>query len=175
VNSPEADDQQGHNGVMDDLAIDLPGALDALGVAGVAFELHQHPPARNFDELHLTGLDVTTSAKTLAFSLPDGRVALAAIPGLARLKYSKLAAALSLSRSALRPATPEVLAELGMTPGGVAPFTTNTKAVLVVEATLTALPQLYCGSGSPELSVELSPAALLQAMPEAILFDLCAE
>jgi len=154
---------------------ELPGALAALRAAEVEFKLHHHPPARNFDELHLTGLDVSTSAKTLAFTLADGRSVLAAIPGLAKLRYPKLAAALGVSRSALRPAAPETLAALGMAPGGVAPFTTDSQVVLVLERTLTEHPVLYCGGGSPELSVELSPTALLQAMPAAILADLCAE
>jgi Cys-tRNA(Pro)/Cys-tRNA(Cys) deacylase len=151
-----------------------PGALSALRTAGVEFRLHQHLPARNSDELHLTGLDVRTSAKTLAFTLPDGRVVLAAIPGLARLRYPKLALALAVPRAALRPADPDVLAGLGMAPGGVAPFTSSPVAVLVLEESLITLPMLYCGGGSPELTVELSPTALLQAMPNAILADLCA-
>lgn len=162
-----------HNEAVTDVASDSPDALVALRAAGVAFTLHQHPPARSFDELPLTGLDVATSAKTLAFSLPDGRVVLAAIPGLARLRYPKLAAALGVSRSALRPASPQILQRLGMTPGGVAPFSSNAEVILVVESGLTALEKLYCGGGSPELTVELSPAALLAAMPAAILADLC--
>jgi len=162
------------NVAMNEATQPLPGALSALRTAGIEFRLHRHPPARNSDELHLTGLDVRTSAKTLAFSLPDGRVILAAIPGLARLRYPKLALALAVPRSALRPASADVLAELGMAPGGVAPFTSNPVAVLVLEESLTALPSLYCGGGSPELTVELSPTALLQAMPNFVLADLCA-
>jgi prolyl-tRNA editing enzyme YbaK/EbsC (Cys-tRNA(Pro) deacylase) len=148
--------------------------IGALRAAGVEFTLHRHAPARNFYELHLTGLDVATSAKTLAFTLVDGRTVLAAIPGLAKLRYPHLASALGVSRSALRPATAETLAALGMAPGGVAPFTTDPDVVLVLERTLIDLAVLYCGGGSPELSVELSPAALLQVMPSAILADLCA-
>ncbi|MCE1173739.1 MAG: YbaK/EbsC family protein [Propionibacteriales bacterium] len=150
------------------------GALDALTAAGVSYRLHEHPPARNFEELHLTGLDINTSAKTLAFTLLDGRVVLAAIPGASRLRYPKLAAALGVSRSALKPADATVLAGLGMLPGGVAPFTTA-EVTLVVERSLLELPVVYCGGGRPELSVELSPTAWLQAMPEAIIADLCEE
>ncbi|PKQ32621.1 MAG: hypothetical protein CVT62_00760 [Actinobacteria bacterium HGW-Actinobacteria-2] len=150
------------------------GAVAALTAAGVDFRLHQHPPARNFDELHLTGLNIETSAKTLAFTLADGRVVLAAIPGTARLRYPKLAAALGVSRSALRPADEDALAGLGMLPGGVAPFTTA-EVTLLIERSLLDLPVLYCGGGSPELSVELSPTALLEVMPGAVVADLCAD
>jgi Cys-tRNA(Pro)/Cys-tRNA(Cys) deacylase len=149
-------------------------AVAALTAAGVDFRLHQHPPARNFDELHLTGLDIETSAKTLAFTLPDGRMVLAAIPGTARLRYPKLAAALGVPRSALRPADEDALAGIGMLPGGVAPFTTA-EVTLLVERSLLELSVLYCGGGSPELSVELSPTALLAAMPGALVCDLCAD
>lgn len=154
---------------------DGPDALDALRRAGVEFQVHHHPPARRADELHLTGLDIAMSAKTLAFRLRDGRIALAAIPGLGRLRYPKLAAALGVARSALTPAIADDLAELGMAPGGVAPFTVAPHAVLVIERSVLALPVLYCGGGSSEISIELSPADLLRAMPTAILADLCAD
>lgn len=150
-------------------------ALDALRRAGIDFRVHRHPPARRADELHLTGLDVSTSAKTLAFRLRDGRIALAAIPGLGRLRYPKLAAALGVSRSALTPALDEDLAELGMAPGGVAPFTIAPHAVLVIDRSVLSLPVVYCGGGSAEISVELSPDDLLHAMPAAIVADLCAD
>jgi Cys-tRNA(Pro)/Cys-tRNA(Cys) deacylase len=160
---------------MNDDPSSLPGAIDALRAAGVEFRLHQHPPARNQAELHLTGLDVETSAKTLAFSLPDGRLVLAAIPGTARLRYPKLAAAIGVPRSALHPADAEALAGLGMAPGGVAPFTATPGVVAVLDSSLIELPKLYCGGGSAELTVELSPAALRAAMPTALIADLCAE
>jgi Cys-tRNA(Pro)/Cys-tRNA(Cys) deacylase len=152
----------------------LNGAIAALDAAGVNYTLHQHPPARSFDELHLTGLDIATSAKTLAFTLSDGRTVLAAIPGLGRLRYPKLAAALGVARSALRPADEAALARLGLQPGGVAPFTTA-PVELVLDQSLLDLPILYCGGGMPELSVALSPADLLTTMPQAIVTDLCVD
>ena len=151
----------------------LPTAIAALSDAGVSFVVHRHPAARNAEELHLTGLDVNTSAKTLAFTAGDERIILAAIPGLARLRYPKLAAALGVPRSALRPAGPEVLAHLGMEPGGVAPFSPADNVTLVLERSLLELDRCYCGGGSPTVSVQVNPADLLTCMPGTIVADLC--
>ncbi|MGC3993454.1 MAG: YbaK/EbsC family protein [Propionicimonas sp.] len=150
-------------------------AAAALARAGVPFRLHEHPPARTEAELHLTGLDVATSAKTLAFALPDGRFALAAIPGRARLRYGNLARALGVPRSALRPMGPEELRELGMEPGGVSPACDDSRVVRVVDSSLLAHPVVYCGSGSPSVSVEVAPADLVTLAPTALVTDLCSD
>jgi Cys-tRNA(Pro)/Cys-tRNA(Cys) deacylase len=154
--------------------VDQPTApIRTLQALGLPFRVHEHPPARTFDELHLTGLDVETSAKTLAFVLADGSLALAAIPGPARLRYAQLAAALGVSRSSLRAAGPDDLAPLDMTPGGVSPVTDIPGVRLVLDASLIDLPVLYCGGGRPELTIEITPRTLLDAMPSAILANLC--
>lgn len=150
-----------------------PAPIRTLQSLGLPFRVHQHPPARNFDELHLTGLDVDSSAKTLAFVLGDGTVALAAIPGRGRLRYGRLAGALGVSRAALRPAGPDDLLRLDMAPGGVSPISGASDVRLVLDTSLTGLDVLYCGGGRPELSIEITPDALLRAMPAAILADLC--
>ncbi len=158
-----------HNGAVDQ----PPAPIRTLRALGLPFRVHEHPAARSFDELHLTGLDVDTSAKTLAFVLGDGSVALAAIPGRARLRYGQLAAALGVPRSSLRPAGADDLARLDMAPGGVSPVSDARGVRLVLDASLTGLDVLYCGGGRPELSIELTPQALLEAMPAAILANLC--
>ena len=153
----------------------VPVAAAVLARAGVAFRLHEHPPARTEAELHLTGLDVDTSAKTLAFRLPDGRIVLAAIPGPARLGYGQLARALGVPRSALRAAGSDDLLALGMQPGGVSPVCDDPGVVRVLDHTLLEHQVLYCGSGSPEATVEIAPADLAALAPTAILADLCAD
>lgn len=150
-------------------------AAAVLARAGIPFRLHEHPPARVEAELHLTGLDVETSAKTLAFSLPDGRIVLAAIPGPARLRYGNLAQTLGVPRSALRRAEPEELLALGMEPGGVCPVTDRPGVIRVLDRSLLDHAVLYCGSGSPEVSVEIAPVDLAGLAPAAILADLCSD
>lgn len=63
-----------HNGLVNRV-------LQTLDAAGEAYRVHTHPPIRGEADLHLTGLDWTTSVKTLAFALPDGTVALVGVPG----------------------------------------------------------------------------------------------
>jgi Cys-tRNA(Pro)/Cys-tRNA(Cys) deacylase len=148
-------------------------AAAALGRAGVAYRLHHHPPVRTEADLHLTGLDVEASAKTLAFCLPDDRVVLAAIPGPARLRYGNLARLLGVPRSALRAAAPERLAALGMEPGGVGPVCDDPSVQLVLDSRLVGT--IYCGSGLPEISVELAAADLVRVSPAALVGDLCGD
>lgn len=116
---------------------------------------------------------MSTSAKTLAFSLPDGSLVLAAIPGSARLRYPNLAKALGVSRSALRPAEPESLATVGMSPGGVSPVCADPAVRLVVHHALLEMDVLYCGSGVPEASIELTPATLRRLRPDLLVSNLC--
>lgn len=151
----------------------VPAAALVLDQARVPYRLHHHPPVRTEADLHLTGLDVGTSAKTLAFTLPDGRLILATIPGPARLRYGNLARALAVTRSALRPAGPDQLAALGMEPGGVGPVSTDPHVQLVLDSSLVDHPVLYCGSGLPEVSVELSAADLVTLSPGTLVVDLC--
>lgn len=150
-------------------------AATVLARAGVPHRLHQHPAARTGADLHLTGLDVATSAKTLAFQLPDGRAVLAAIPGRGRLRYGDLARSLGVPRSALRPLGLESLARLGMEPGGVTPIFTDPDTLLVIDRALLTHDVLYCGSGSPEVSVEVATADLLALFGGAVLADLSGE
>jgi len=154
----------------------IPAAAAVLSGAGVPFRLHEHPPARTEADLHLTGLDVDTSAKTLAFTLPDGRYVLAAIPGRARLRYGNLARALAVPRSALRPMQADELLELGMEPGGVSPVSADPRVTLVLDRSLLAHDVLYCGSGAPDVSVELSAVDLAALSPAStVLADLCGD
>lgn len=148
-------------------------AVAVLDRAGVPYRLHHHAPVRTEADLHLTGLDVETSAKTLAFCLPDDRVVLAAIPGPARLRYGNLARVLGVPRSALRPAAPDRLAALGMEPGGVGPVCDDPAVQLVLDSRLSGT--LFCGSGLPEVSVELLASDLARVSPTALFGDLCGE
>lgn len=152
---------------------DEPIAATTLGAAGLSYRLHRHPPARTEAELHLTGLDVNTSAKTLAFVLPDDTMVLAAIPGPARVKYAQLAKALGVSRSALRSADPQALIAVGMAAGGVTPVCADPAVRVVIHRTLLDLNVLYCGSGSPDSSIEISPATLQQLRPDLLVAELC--
>ncbi|MFZ0528904.1 MAG: YbaK/EbsC family protein [Propionicimonas sp.] len=154
--------------------VSTPATL-VLDRAQVAYRVHSHPPARNQAELHLTGLDVATSAKTLAFVLPSGQLALAAIPGAARLRYANLARTLGVPRSALKSAGEENLSRLGMQSGGVCPISDDPTVQVVLDVSLLGHRTLYCGSGLPEATIELAAADLVRISPNTLLADLCGE
>lgn len=154
-----------------------PPAAVVLEGAGIPHRVHWHPAARNHAELVHTGLSVATSAKTLAFSLAGtpNRLVLAAIPGLGRLAYGDLARALGVPRSALRPADPDALAAIGMSPGGVCPITAAPGVQVVLDSALVELPVLYCGSGLAEASIELSGADLARAAANVLVAPISAQ
>lgn len=143
-----------------------------LDNAGVSYRVHTHPPIRTEADLHLTGLDWNTSVKTLAFALPDGTVALVGIPGPARIAYGAVARALGVSRSALKPAPAASLAALGMQPGGVSPICSDDAAVLLLDSSVPAMDQIYCGGGDPEWTIEVDAAALSRVATRVLVADI---
>lgn len=136
--------------------------VQALEAAGIDFVLHTHPAARTESELHLTGLDRSTSVKTLAFELPDGALALVGIRGPWRARYGAIAQALGVSRSKLRPASSDLLAAVGMEPGGVSPVCDAASVVVLLDATIPGMGRVYCGGGTPETTLELDADDILR-------------
>lgn len=133
----------------------------ALDAAGIPYVVHVHPPIRTEADLHLTGLSWETSVKTLAFELPDGRLALVAVPGPARVQYGAVARALGVSRSALRQADEERVVALGMEPGGVSPICVDADVVVVVDEAVVGMGIVYCGGGTSTTTVEVAAHAIL--------------
>ncbi len=134
--------------------------------------LHTHPPIRGEADLHLTALDWTTSVKTLAFVLPDDRLVLVGVPGPAKLAYGAVARALGVPRSALRPAPEARLAALGMEPGGVSPICADPAVTVLFDGAVPPMGRLYCGGGTPELTVELDSSDLVHIAPGALVADI---
>ena len=142
------------------------GALDAVGIPYV---VHTHPPIRVEADLHLTGLDFQTSVKTLAFELPDGRLALVAVPGPAKVQYGALARALGVSRSALRPADERRVVALGMEPGGVSPICPDTSVVVVLDVAVVGMGTVYCGGGTSATTIEIDAAAIARVAASPVI------
>jgi Cys-tRNA(Pro)/Cys-tRNA(Cys) deacylase len=133
------------------------GALDA---AGIPYVLHTHPPIRGEADLHLTRLDWETSVKTLAFELPDGRLALVAVPGPAKVQYGAIARALGVPRSALRQADEHRVVALGMEPGGVSPICSDPDVIVVVDESVVGMGKVYCGGGTSTTTIEIDADAI---------------
>ncbi len=142
------------------------GALDA---AGIPYVVHTHPPIRVEADLHLTGLDFQTSVKTLAFELPDGRLALVAVPGPAKVQYGAIARALGVSRSALRQADEHRVAALGMEPGGVSPICPDTRVVVVVDVAIVGMGTVYCGGGTSTTTIEVDADAIARVAASPVV------
>jgi Cys-tRNA(Pro)/Cys-tRNA(Cys) deacylase len=143
--------------------------LATLDAAGEAYRLHTHPPIRGEADLPLTGLDWTSSVKTLAFSLPDGTVALVGVPGPARIRYGAVAAALGVPRSQLRPASAEAVAALGMQPGGVSPVCADPNVTVLLDSSVPQMGIVYCGGGDPETTLELEAGALVRIATRPVI------
>lgn len=128
--------------------------------AGIPHVVHEHPPIRTEADLHLTNLPWETSVKTLAFDLPDGRLALVGVPGPAKVMYGAIAQALGVSRSSLRPANEEHLVAIGMEPGGVSPICAADDVVVLVDDCVPGMGSIYCGGGTSTTTVEVDAAAI---------------
>lgn len=131
-----------------------------------------YPPIRGEADLHLTGLDWTTSVKTLAFALPDGTVALVGVPGPARVQYVAIARALGVSRSQLRSAPAAAVTALGMEPGGVSPVCADADIVVLLDTKVPGMGSVYCGGGDPETTIEVDAAALLRVAVRPLTADI---
>ena len=142
------------------------GALDA---AGISYVVHTHPPIRGEADLHLTRLDWETSVKTLAFELPDGRLALVAVPGPARVQYGAIARALGVSRSSLRQADEQRVIDLGMEPGGVSPICGDPDVVVVVDESVVGIGSVYCCCGTSTTTIEVDASAIVQVAASPIV------
>jgi Cys-tRNA(Pro)/Cys-tRNA(Cys) deacylase len=142
------------------------GALDA---AGIPYVVHTHPPIRGEADLHLTQLDWETSVKTLAFELPDGRLALVAVPGPARVQYGAIARALGVSRSALRQADERRVIALGMEPGGVSPICSDPDVIVVLDESVVGMGKVYCGGGTSTTTIEIDADAIAQVALSPII------
>ena len=142
---------------------------EALDAAGIAYVVHTHPPIRGEADLHLTRLDWETSVKTLAFELPDGRLALVAVPGPARVQYGAIARALGVSRSALRQADEHRVIALGMEPGGVSPICADPDVVVLVDESVVGMGTVYCGGGTSTTTIEIDADAIARVAVSPVI------
>lgn len=138
---------------------------ELLERSGAAFVIHAHPAARTMEDAR-TGLDFDLEriVKTVAFGLRAGGLVLAALRGIRRVDYARLAALAGVNRRDLRPLSPEeVRARLGVEPGGVSLLPPHPEAAAFLDQdALTIRPTLYCGAGRPDRTLELSPDDLLR-------------
>lgn len=133
-------------------------ATQYLDERGIPYRLHKHEGVRTVRdvEAELPHL-LPTMVKSIAFRLKEGDLILAVVRGADRVDYKKLAGLLDVSRRAVRALSPqEVVAQLGVEPGGVTPLPLNGARVFVDEG-VVGLETMHAGSGLPTVTLEMRP------------------
>jgi len=139
--------------------------LEIVEQSGVHFRLHEHQATRTMEDAaqNLT-FDTTRIVKTVAFRTRSGQTVLAAVRGIRRVDYARLAALVGVNRRDLAALSPdEVREQLGVEPGSVSPLPLIDEAIVLIdEDILTILPTLYCGIGRSDRTLEIAPDALVR-------------
>jgi Cys-tRNA(Pro)/Cys-tRNA(Cys) deacylase len=155
-------------------AADLP-VTRLLTARGIAFTAHRHGRIRTVDDIHArTGFSLPHSVKTLAFTA-GGHILLAAVPGPARIRYGRLAAAVRVRRGDLAPADEAVLRGLGMEPGGVTPLCPDPAVTVVFDQAVPLLGRVFCGSGRADHTLQLSASDLVRFPAHAVVAAIASE
>lgn len=138
-----------------------------LHKAGASFEVFDHPPIRTYEDIR-NNLDLPAECllKTMAFRTETG-FALASLPILSKVAYGALAKHLGTSRSRLRPADTDDLAELRMEVGGVSPLTDMSDTTVVFDTAVTSMTQVYCGSGRADRTIAIAVDELIRVVNPA--------
>lgn len=139
--------------------------VESVERSGFSFMLHEHTPLRTVEDAEQTMLfEVARIVKTVAFRNRNDGFVLAALRGIGRVDYARLAALVSVKRRDLAPISPdEVLELLGVEPGCVSPLPLRSNvAVLIDEDVLTIYPTIYCGIGRPDRTLEMTAVDLVR-------------
>ena len=138
--------------------------VEILERSGVPFVLHRHAPTRTMkDAQRNLSFEMARIVKTVAFRLRDGRLALAALSGVRRVDYPRLAALIGVNRRDLSPLSPEEVHDLlGVEPGSVSPLLAGKGlSVFIDDEVLSILPTVYCGIGRSDRTLEIAAADLV--------------
>jgi Cys-tRNA(Pro)/Cys-tRNA(Cys) deacylase len=141
-------------------ADDTPVFRQIMGMlqnSGIPYRLHTHPAVCTMDEAHRLVPHLTRNlVKTIVFKIKNGHWILAAVHKTDRIDYKKLAETVGVKRTALRSIAPDqVTSELGFQVGGVGPFQVHPESRVVVDAKLSGIGTVFCGSGLNTQTVEM--------------------
>lgn len=145
-----------------------PTPAQILEAAGVPFSSFTHAPIRTYEDIERElSLPAERLLKTLAFRTGD-RFVLVSLPMLTSAGYGKIAKAAGVSRSKLRRAGEDDLAELGMAPGGISPLTDFADRTVVFHTPVPDMGKVYCGSGRDDETIEVDAASLVDVVRPVI-------
>ena len=128
---------------------------------GAACDIYRHAPLVSFEDARrILPFDPHAMVKCLAFRLPAGGYGLVGLLGADRADYAKIARCLGVRRADLALASPEeVLRDLGMAPGGIAPLPIA-GATVVLDERVLRLETVYCGTGRTDATLIVSAREL---------------
>lgn len=139
--------------------------LEIVKRSSIPFVIHEHAPVRTMEDAEQYLLfDVARIVKTVAFRIRNDRIVLAALQGIRRVDYPRLATLAGINRRDLAPLSPEEVRELlRVEPGSVSPLSLLGDAtVFIDDDVLTILPTIYCGIGRSDRTLEMAPADLVK-------------
>ncbi|MGK5627720.1 YbaK/EbsC family protein [Streptomyces sp. URMC 123] len=161
---------------MDSAHSSSPPAAALLTAAKVPFTVHRHVEIRTGADIRactaFTEKDIEKSLKTVAFSVGPDRLALAAVPGPARIRYGRLASVLGVPRSALAAADEAALQRLDMERGGVGPLCDAPDVTVVFDAAVPQMGSVLCGSGRSDCTVEARAADIVRIPSNSMVADI---
>lgn len=132
---------------------------------GVSYRLHTHEATRTVEDAEKNlSFDVNRIVKTVAFQTRSGSVVLAVLRGLLRVDYAHLASLVGVNRRDLAALSSEQVREkTGVEPGSVSPLSLLAEAQLLIDDDVLEIrPTLYCGSGRPDRTIEITAADLVR-------------
>lgn len=131
--------------------------VSKLMASGKEYEILEHAPVVTIaDVINVLGLARERLLKTLVFRRKTGLWVLAVLHGDDRLDYSKLAAAVGVSRRNLyQPTGAEVEAGLGFDVGGISPIPAADEVLVVFDAGLVGKGIVYCGLGRRDRTLKI--------------------
>lgn len=139
--------------------------VEIVEQSGVPFSLHEHRATRTVEEAEQNlSFDVARIVKTVAFRTRSHGIVLAAVRGIGRVDYARLALLVGVSRRDLAALSPDEVREfLGVEPGSVSPILLREDAdVFIDNDVMTIVPTLYCGIGRCDRTLEIAPDDLVR-------------
>lgn len=139
--------------------------MEIVEQSGVPFSLHEHRATRTMEEAEQNlSFDVARIVKTVAFRTRSRGIVLAAVRGIRRVDYARLAPLAGVRRRDLMALSPDEVREfLDVEPGSVSPIPLWEDAVVLIDDdVLTIVPTLYCGIGRCDRTLEIAPDNLVR-------------
>ena len=143
---------------------DFDSIVGKLQGLGVQFEIIEHSPVVTIEDvIRVLDVPVEAMAKTILFEVTGIGLVAVVLPGLCRVDYSKLAAALKVGRKTIKLFTQDRAKESNVQFGAVSPLSSQYQRVLL-DSKLSNQKMVYCGSGDLSKTIKISPAIIASAL-----------